>query len=192
MRRIFQTCIAALAGMLVTSAIVAATLTATINTNIVANYRGSNDLGAPSFSLTQSLQPAIQLGTGTGSGQADLMFSDTRTLSASATENIDLAGSLTDAFGTTITFVTIKVVKICAATANTNNVVVGGAASNGFLGMFDDATDKIRVKPQGCFVWVAPKTGATVTASTGDILLIANSAGGTGVTYDIIIIGTSA
>jgi hypothetical protein len=192
MRKFIRTALSALAGVLVTSAIVAATLTASINVNIVANYRGSNDLGAPSFSLTQSLQPSIALGTGTGSGQSDLMFSDTRTLAASGTENIDLAGSLTDAFGTTLTFVTIKVIKICAATANTNNVVVGGAATNTLLGVFSDATDKIAVKPQGCFIWVAPKVGATVTASTGDILLIANSAGSTGVTYDIIIIGTSA
>ena len=178
--------------MLVTSAIVAASLTASINLNIVANYRGSNDLGAPSFSLTQSLQPAINLGTGTGSGQADLMFTDTRTLAASATENVDLAGVLADAFGTTLTFVQIKVVKICAATANTNNVVVGGAGANTFLGMFGAATHTISVRPQGCFIWVAPKIGATVTAATGDILLIANSAGGASVTYDIIVIGTSA
>ena len=37
-----------------------------------------------------------------------------------------------------------------------------------------------------------PTTGATVTASTGDILLVANSSSGSSVTYDIVIIGTSA
>jgi hypothetical protein len=31
--------------------------------------------------------------------------------------------------------------------------------------MFDDATDIIRVKPGGCFIWIAPKTGATVSAA---------------------------
>ena len=41
-------------------------------------------------------------------------------------------------------------------------------------------------------MWVAPATGATVTTLTGDILLVANSSSGTSVTYDIVIIGTSA
>lgn len=168
----------------------AATLTASINTAIIASYVGSNDLGSPRQNLTQSLQAAITLSSGTGSGQAQQLFSDTRTLAASATENLDMAGSLVDAFGTTLTFATIKVVKICAAAANTNNVVVGGAGSNTFVGMFSAATDKIAVRPGGCFVWVAPQTGATVTAGTGDILLIANSGAGTSVTYDVILIGT--
>lgn len=183
---------AAVAAVAVVAGLQAATLRTTINTSIVASYTGTNDLGSPAFSLSASSQAPIQLTTGTGTNQADLMFADQRTLAASATENIDVAGSLVDPLGTTLTFVTVKAVKICASSANTNNVVVGGAASNGLLGIFSDATDKIVVKPGGCFVWVAPKAGATVTASTGDILLVANSAGSTSVTYDIIIIGTSA
>lgn len=170
----------------------AATMRTTINTSIVASYVGSNDLGAPTFNLNEATQAPILLTTGTGTNQSDLMFADTRTLTASSTENIDAAGSLTDPLGTTLTFVTVKAIRICAASANTNNVVVGGAGSNTLLGIFSDATDKIVVKPGGCFVWVAPKVGATVTATTGDILLIANSSSGTSVTYDIIIVGTSA
>lgn len=191
LRRLFAPTIAAtlLLGL---AAALAATLSASISTQIAATYRGSNDLGAPQFTLSAGLQPSIALSTGTGSYQADLLFSDTRTLAASATENLDLAGGLTDAFGSTLTFVTVKAIRICAAAANTNNVVVGGAASNTLLGVFSDATDKVVVKPGGCFVWAAPKTGAAVTASTGDILLVANSSSGTGVTYDIIVIGTSA
>lgn len=171
---------------------IASTLSTTIETKITVNYAGSNDLGSPLFRLDQALQPAISLGTGTGTNQADLMFSDSRTLTASATENLDMAGSLTDPLGATLTFATIKVVKICADAANTNNVLVGGAASLGLLGIFDDATDIVRVKPGGCFIWIAPKTGATVTAATGDILKVANSSSGTSVTYTVIIIGTSA
>ena len=34
-------------------------------------------------------------------------------------------------------------------------------------------------------------TGVTVTAGTGDIIQVVNSAGGTSITYDIIVIGTS-
>ena len=190
MMRRFVAALAIVAG-LAAGAAFAATLQATISTRIVATYRGTNDLGSPLFELSGTLQPSISLSSGTGSNQANLMFADTRTLSASGTENLDLAGSLADPLGTTLTFATVKAIRVCAAAANTNNVVVGGAGSNTFTGPFADATDKIAVRPGGCFLWVAPGTGATVTASTGDILLVANSGGSTSVTYDIIIIGTS-
>lgn len=77
-----------------------------------------------------------------------------------------------------------------AAAANTNNVVVGGAASNGFINWVGDATDVINVRPGGVFMLVAPdSTAYAVTASTGDILKVANSSSGTSVTYTIVIIG---
>jgi hypothetical protein len=39
---------------------------------------------------------------------------------------------------------------------------------------------------------MAPVSGWAVIAGTGDILKFANSGGTTGVTYDIVIVGTSA
>ncbi len=140
-----------------------------------------------------SYSASLSLATGTGAGQADLIFSDTRTLTASSTENLDLAGVLTDALGATLTFVKIKGIIVRASTGNTNDVVVGGAAANGFINWVADATDKINVRPGGLFVLIDPTgSGYAVTASTGDILKVANSSSGSSVTYDIIIIGTSA
>jgi hypothetical protein len=170
----------------------AATLSLSINTAVTGTYRNSNDLGGTLFSIDPTLQAPIKLASGTGSGQANLIFSDSRTIAASSSENLDVAGSLVDPLGSTLTFATIKAIRICAADGNTNNVVVGGAGSNTLAGIFADASDKILVKPGGCFVWVAPKTGAAVSASDGDILLVANSSSGTSVTYSVIIVGTSA
>ena len=48
------------------------------------------------------------------------------------------------------------------------------------------------VKPGGVFLWAAPSGGLTVTGGTGDILQVANSGSGTGVTYSIVIVGASA
>lgn len=153
-------------------------------------YSGSNDLGTPQIRFAQG---ALNRFTeGTTANKADKLFADTRTISASSTENLDLAGTLTDPFGASLTFVTVKAIYIKASTANTNNVCVGGAASNGFVGPFADATDKMCVKPGGVLLITAPATGWTVTASTGDILLVANSSSGTSVSYDVIIFGTSA
>lgn len=190
MRKFYTLVSSVFAGIVAASAVTAAVLTAQVSTSIIANYRGSVDLGSATFNLTQGNQPPILLANGTGSNQANALFTDQRTLAASATENLDLAGVLTDSFGATLTFTQVKVLKICAASTNINNVVVGGAGANTFIGVFSDPTDKIAVRPGGCFVWVAPQTGATVTAGTGDILLVANSGAGTGVVYDVIIMGT--
>jgi hypothetical protein len=127
---------------------------------------------------------------GTGDDKAQQMFTDQRTLGASATEDIDMAGTLINAFGTTITFDNIKALVISAAAGNTNDVEVGGAGANGVISFFGDATDKVNVKPGGTIVLIAPDaTGYDVTTGTADLLTITNSAGGTGVTYDIIVIG---
>lgn len=131
--------------------------------------------------------------SGTGAGAADRIFADQRTITASGTDDLDLAGSLTDSFGATITFARIKVLFVAAAAGNTNNVLVGGAASAQFINWVSDATDKIVVRPGGEFLLKATDaTAYAVTATSGDLLRIANSAGGTSVTYDIVLIGASA
>src|SRR3990172_6448394 len=92
---------------------------------------------------------------GAGADQADVVWSDERTLAASATEDLDLAGGLTDAFGTAITFARVKGIYIEADSTNTNNVFVGGAALNAFATLFGDATDKIVLRPGGALLLVA-------------------------------------
>ena len=92
----------------------------------------------------------------------------------------------------TLAFVSIKAIVISALAANTNNVEVKPATTNGFLGPFNAAADQLTIPPGGHIALYAPVSGWTVTAGTGDLLTITNSAAGTSVTYDIIIIGTSA
>lgn len=145
--------------------------------------------------LSSTLDPVefiktLTLTDGTGANQAKNHWHDQRTLAASATENLDLAGVLTDAFGAVITFTKIKAIFVFAAAANTNNVEVGGAAANAFP-FLKDVTDVMPVRPGGIFLFTAPDVnGIAVTPATGDILKITNSGAGTGVTYDILIIGT--
>lgn len=142
----------------------------------------------------QSLSKSMSLANGTGAGKADRIFSDRRTLAASATEDLDLAGVLLDAFGATVTFARIKGLIVSAAVGNTNNVVIGAAASAPWITLLG-ATHTLTLRP-GAFVAVgtglADATGYAVTATTADLLKIANSSSGTAVTYDIHIIGCSA
>lgn len=160
------------------------------NLKLVADclYNAGLDIGDGKHVINKTYDVAFS--NGTGANQANMVFTDQRTLSASGTEDLDLAGGLTDAFGNTITFTSIKGIFIYAATGNTNDVLVGGAASNQFIEWVSNASDVIVVKPGGFFGLCNPAAnGYAVTASTGDLLKVANSSSGTSVTYDIIIVG---
>jgi len=131
--------------------------------------------------------------TGTGANSADRIWHDQRTIAASGTDDLDLAGVLVDVFGATVTFARIRSIVVQAASANTNNVIIGAAASNQFATWVGAATHTVTVRPGGLFcVANSDATGYAVTAGTGDLLRIANSGAGTSVTYDIILIGASA
>ena len=147
--------------------------------------------GLTTAQVPLALEDHFQLASGTGSGQADKIYTLRNTLGASAAASLDLAGSLSDGLGTALTFVTIKLVRVTAASGNTNDVQVTRPASNG-APLFLAAGDGLSVRPGGVFTWCAPGVGVTVTAATGDLLTFTNSAGSTGVTYDVVIIGTSA
>lgn len=168
-------------------------MTHLVDLKVTAKIEGSvavaSDLGNPTQTL--AAKAILELVTGTTTGKADLVFSDTRTLAASATESLDLAGGLTDAFGAALTFVEVVAIYVKAASANVNDVVVGGAATNTFATPFGDATDTVKIKPAGALL-LTNDVGYGVTAGTGDLLKIANSAAGSAVTYDIVIVGRSA
>jgi hypothetical protein len=163
-------------------------LKATLKASVTGTFAGSNDLGNPVQTFAELFELAIT--DGTGADQATSIFSDERTLGASGTENLDLSGVLSNALGATIAFSAIKAILIVADAANTNNVVVGGAGSNAFVGPFADATDKIVLGPGDVFmISRRSAAGMAVVAATGDILLVANSGAGTALTYKIIVIG---
>ena len=168
-------------------------LTTRLSLGVQATYTSALDLATGTVPLLKTYETVLQ--TGTGAGQADKIFHDQRTLAASATEDLDLAGVLTDAFGAALTFVKIKALIIHAAAGNTNNVLVGGVAAGLSSIITPQTTGVVVVRPDATFAvfaGVGDSTGYAVTATTADLLHVANSAAGTSVTYDVIIIGTSA
>jgi hypothetical protein len=164
-------------------------LTTTIAASIRAQLVGTSDHGSPASD--ELLAYSKSLLTGTGSSQADKVFSDQRTIVASSSETLDLT-ALTDPFGVTLTFAKVKAILIVASANNTNDVVIGNAASNPFLGPLAGTTPTITLKPGGAVLLTAPVGGWTVTDSSTDNLKVANSSSGSSVVYDVVIIGTSA
>lgn len=131
--------------------------------------------------------------TGAGASQMDRMFADQRTIIASGTDDLDLNGTaLQDILGANLALVRVKLIVVYAAAANTNNVVIGNAASNQFIGPFGAATHTITLPPGGLYMAMAPSAaGWAVTAGTGDLFRIANSGAGSSVVYDVLIGGSS-
>lgn len=164
-------------------------LSASIKAQITASQTNVLDLGTATFPM--NVIAALSLSDGAGANQADRIFSDTRTLAASANEDLDLAGALTNAYGT-VTFARVKAILIIADAGNTNNVNVTRPGSSG-VPLFLAASDGVAVRPGGIFLLAcSDATGYPVTASTADLINIANSAGSTSVNYTVIIIGASA
>lgn len=167
-----------------------ATLTTKLRLAISALLQ--NTVGLASVPATLSKDLFMNLVNGTGAGQADRVFSETRTIAASGNFDYDLTGTLTDVYGQTLAMARVKAIIIIASAANVNDVVLGGAAANQFAGPFGAVAHTIKVRPGGWLVLATPDaTGWPIVAGTGDLLRVANGGAGSGVTYDIVLLGAS-
>ena len=167
----------------------AKSLTLRSSLRIAGEFVNGLDLGEAKYPIQFAIDHA--LANGTGNNQANAAFTDARSIAASSSEELDLAGVLAEAFGATLNFTKVKLLAIVADDGNTNDVIVGGAAANAFAAPFGDATDAVKVGPGGTLVLVSPKGGYTVTGGTADKLKIANSGSGTAVGYKILIVGVA-
>ena len=163
------------------------------NTTIAASVRATVAKSTDFQDVTQSFSHAAAdaLTAGTGSGQADVIWADERTLAADATEDLDLAGSLADAFGDTVTFVDVKAILIENTSTTASVISISPAAANGFTGPFADASDQLNIPAGGAVLLSHPGAGWTVTAGTGDKITMTEESTLEG-KYKITIVGATA
>lgn len=132
----------------------------------------------------------LDLASGTGSSQIDRVWSDTGSVASGTPVTVDLAGSLTAADGTTITFVEIVGLYIKnKSTTTAQNITVGGG-SNPWITHLGASGDAVVVGPSGMLLLTSPIDGYAVTATTGDILTLTSSSGT--ISYDLVVCGRSA
>lgn len=158
---------------------------------VVSTWRGTYSKTSDVADGTQAVDHSlsVQYDNGVGANQANVFFPDTRTLAASASEDLDLTGSLSDVFGASLVNARIKAIRISAAAGNTNNVIVGAASGTQWASLLN-AAGTITLHPGAYFEAATPTAaGWTVTAGSADLLKIANSGGSTSVTYTIELIG---
>jgi len=171
-------------------------LTTVITMKIRAQATKDVDMDADPLSTLAHKAGPYSWADGTGASQANQVYFDAHAIAGSATKDYDLAGSLTDVFGDTITFTSIKAILIENTDADCILHVGGGddgSGSNAFdtwiTSDADDGSEKVILQPGGAILLVNPAAnGYAVTAGTGDILRITEASGNAG-TFEITIIG---
>ena len=167
-------------------------LNARIDLNIGATLTSAFDLTSQGR-IPLSVAKAFVLSTGVGAGQANMLWFDTRTILASADDDLDLSGGLTDGFGQPAPFARVKAMYVYADPDNINDIRVGGGGVNSFSSWLGDDTDVVTLTPGGLLLLAtADPVAYVVTPAIGDILRITNAAGGSSVVYDIVLFGTSS
>ena len=161
-------------------------LSLVLNTNLT---QGTAPLTASSKA---DISRAINLESGISAGKADKAFTAVRVVPTETTDTLDLAGALTDAFGSTITFAKLKLVYVEASTSNAGDIYFARPANGvGMLG----GNSSVVLRPGGAFLWTcgaADAFGVPVTPGTGDLLDIINTGVGASATYTVVLVGTSA
>lgn len=168
-------------------------LTATLDLRLSWEHSNTPDSGGPIIKDFNNITVTDSLANGTGVDSADLIWHDVRSLAASTSEDLDLAGGVSDQFGATVTFARVRGLVIRNQTTTAGHILeVGGASSNDWAGWLGASGDVVKVGPDGClFIWNPAAAAFAVTAGTGDILKI-NNTGSASTTYQIAVIGASS
>lgn len=145
--------------------------------------------------LSQTLDPLRYsinqlISDGAGANQANLHWHDTRQLLASGTDDIDLAGALSGAFGTTLTFARVKAILVRNKGTTAAAITVGPSPTNG-VANFLGTSDRL---PAGA--WMAmglfDATGWPITAGSADRIRVTNTSGALTQEYEIVVIGSTS
>lgn len=156
-----------------------------------ATTRISTPLDAASYAISESIS------TGTSNNQCDRQYSVVGSLAASATFDLDLAGSVTDGLGQTFTIVEIKDLVIentGTAIASNGTIAYGAAGANPLSTLFGNTND-IGIIPPGALVALHSTLdggGWAVTAGSADTLRLTNQSGSFATTFKIIVTGRSS
>lgn len=170
-------------------------LTTTVDLAVLFDAAKALDLSIPKDAASKPYSTTTIFGT--GAGKADMVWHDRNALVGGASVELDLAGALTNAFGTTVTFANVKTIVVANTSdkqspATTAAITVGGAAANAFLGPFGAAAHTVTI-PSGGFFAVSCDNAAgwAVTAGTADLVKILNEDGANSAQYDVFFIGES-
>ena len=125
------------------------------------------------------------LRNGTGAGEANMVWSDQRTIAPGGDDDIDLNGGITDAYGVTITFVNVRGIFVVNRSPNPGTRIT--VANTG--GNFPPTPWAIPCGPGDAFNFMERQVGLTIVPAAVDTLRMTNEDGGASAMYDIVVIG---
>lgn len=132
-----------------------------------------------------------QIASGIGAEQVNVLWSDDRTLATGANEDLDVAGTLKDAFGGDAIFAKVKGLLIVARGANTTQLTITRPATSGFPFLLADGDGFILGPGDMFLITRRAAAGMAITGGADDVINIANAAGASA-TYDIFVLGTDS
>jgi len=155
-----------------------------LTTRLVASLTGEAiktgyEFGAPTLPIRHTFDDS--LADGDGADQANQVYQDSASVIADAETSYDLAGTLVDEFGGTITFTKIKGIVLLNKSTTASVLQIGGGTGLDGTNAFDtwitstaaDGSEGVLVRAGGLFVlWAPDATAYAVAAGTGDILVI--------------------
>ena len=138
-------------------------------------------------SLTKTIGDTM--GNGELVDEAEIHWHDLATLD-NTTRSLDLYSALLGPDGNAISFKTVKCLLVHNKNTTAGEYIEVGGDANG-VPLFSAATGVHVVHPNSfLLIWNPSAAGYTVTAGSGDIILLDTTGSGAAVIYEIIIIGT--
>ena len=187
------------------------TLTGDVTMLLDFVYREDTELGELGYQEhNDQFRFAQSFSSGIADQQVNRKWEQRRTVTlATVSDQLDLAGGLTDRFGNTLTFAEIKALMVVnrgvvagdaddetATVTSGEDILVGGVGSNAWASLFNGDVDaKVLVRSGGALLLCAPYDGYSVSPGTADILEIehnGSAASGGDISYDIAIWGVQS
>ena len=165
-----------LAGSLLATGALAigATVSGQLTVSLSLLHQSTNALSTAKETLPSSFINQT-FATGSGSNQINQIWYGSRTIAASGVDNIDIAGGITDSFGTVVSMMHVRFIAISATATNSGDIAVGGPVSNGVTIYFGTTNDTVRIPPAGALLWFCATTSAWSNAvGSADVLQITN------------------
>jgi hypothetical protein len=146
------------------------------------------NIGNPSASI--SLVQNTTFTNGDAANKANLLWYDAETIAASSNTDIDLVGSLTTAYGDTVSFDKIKGVLIRNTSTDSTCIIrVGGAGATAWYDWTEANDSYVSVKAGGSMMLLAPDANGYDIEAGSDTLRLANVSATAIASYEIAVIG---
>ena len=164
-------------------------VTSTLTFKIKTVLTKVTGLGAPADTMDKDLSDTLT--DGTEKDRCDIVWSDTRALSANSSETLDLNATLIDALGTTVN--ALKVVAIVFHNKETTaglNLQIGAGSTT--FNLFGSLSSRYNLGPDGIyFIWEPSLAAKSVTAGSADLLQVRNGNASV-VNYEVAILARTA